>query len=68
MPNGRPNVEKNTPKSGPDLLALAMRRARVDVAAGRVPKGPADSDAPTEKGPVRKNRPHSGDRIDQAKL
>ena len=38
MPNGRPNVEKNTRKSGPDLLALAMRRARDDVAAGRVPQ------------------------------
>lgn len=33
-------MEKNTRKSGPDLLALAMRRARDDVAAGRVPKRP----------------------------
>ena len=34
-------MEKNTRKSGPDLLALAMRRARDDVAAGRVPQNPS---------------------------
>ena len=31
----RPTMPKTQPK-GPDLLALAMRRARDDVAAGRV--------------------------------
>ena len=35
---GRLDMAKNTRKTGPDLLALAMRRARDDVAAGRVPK------------------------------
>ena len=46
MPNGKQNVEKNTRKSGPDLLALAMRRARDDVAAGRVPREPPARDTP----------------------
>ena len=30
-------MPKNARNGGPDLLALAMRRARADVAAGRVP-------------------------------
>ena len=38
MANGRSDMAKNTRNGGPDLLALAMRRAREDVAAGRVPK------------------------------
>lgn len=36
-----PIMPKAQPKS-PDLLALAMRRARDDVAAGRVPKHPVE--------------------------
>ena len=39
-----------TPPKGPDLLALAMRRARDDVAAGRVPKNPPE---PAEGKPER---------------
>ena len=35
-------MAKKTQKTGPDLLALAMRRARDDVAAGRVPKHPVE--------------------------
>lgn len=35
-------MPKTQPK-GPDLLALAMRRARDDVATGRVPKHPPGS-------------------------
>lgn len=35
-------MPKAQPKS-PDLLALAMRRARDDIAAGRVPKRPPEA-------------------------
>ena len=35
-------MEKNVRNRGPDLLALAMRRARDDVEKGRVPKRPPD--------------------------
>lgn len=38
-------MPKTQPKSG-DLLALAMRRARDDVAEGRVPKHSPDGDTP----------------------
>ena len=36
-------MAKSPRKPGPDLLALAMRRARDDVAAGRVPKQAPDA-------------------------
>lgn len=35
-------MAKSPRKSGPDLLALAMRRVRDDMAAGRVPKHPPE--------------------------
>ena len=35
-------MPKIAQKGGPDLLALAMRRARDDVAAGQVPKRPSE--------------------------
>ena len=35
-------MAKNARSGGPDLLALAMRRARDDVAAGRAPKCPPE--------------------------
>lgn len=34
-------MAQNTRKSGPDLLSLAMRRARDDVAVGRVAQNPS---------------------------
>ena len=45
-------MPKTQPKSG-DLLALAMRRARDDVAQGRVPKHPPElkADDPSEDAP-----------------
>lgn len=43
-------MPKAQPK-GPDLLALAMRRARHDVAAGRVPKHAPDGDMTEPDGP-----------------
>lgn len=45
-------MEKNTRKSGPDLLALAMRRARDDVAAGRVPMRPPQANAESVTDPT----------------
>ena len=42
-------MAKNARKSGPDLLALGMRGARDDMAAGRVPRHPPEAgegDAP----------------------
>ena len=41
-------MSKNEPQSSTDLLALAMRKVRAEVADGRVPKHPPDAedDAP----------------------
>lgn len=44
------------PKSGPDLLALAMRRARTDVAEGRVPRRSPDAAEDSAKSRTRLGR------------
>lgn len=45
-------MAKSPRKPGPDLLALAMRRARDDVAAGRVPKHPPEAEDNPAADPV----------------
>ena len=46
-------MAKNARNGGPDLLALAIRRARDDVAAGRVPKRTPEVAETGTKGRVR---------------
>ena len=55
---------KNIRKGGPDLLALAMRRARDDVAEGRVPKHPPNPDAALELADNQDDRPAGDTRRD----
>lgn len=57
--NGRSDMPKNARKSGPDLLALAMRRTRDDVAAGKVPKRPPETGADNRKGTSKSPVPES---------